>query len=316
MTEKVPNESDMLPEVGPKEAIIITAREQTQATTTGEKINPFKGEVLRAPEISPELIRKVSDFYRWIFGNTMHFAVCVPCEDQGKKARWTAPQIFQTKNFVSTEQMDNTALGHCPCCGQKSLRHFYDPAVLRNNFEQKLKKSDDSFLSLVRSPQDGIVSLAFAYITELERELFLEWGHKYMFMQKGPELEKPEYHRSFEHFQHALTPVFPDYPLEKNSTLLAWNCMTNAPDAKGSLPLLMRNLFNSIPIERHALMVLGDVKKGSDAHRHFKVMQGRDVTTFFGEGDTDILIGGNVGIVIKAVNYSNEQYRAQRQPKG
>ena len=271
----------------------------------------LRGEALTSREITPELVRDLSDYYRELFSNTMHFAVCPPCESKGENARLTAREIFGAgKEFVPLAQIDGLEnMPLCPCCQQKT-QLIYDPDTLRNNFDQKLLGSEKSFLSLLRKGDDSIAGLAFAYITSLKRELALEWGSKYPYMKS--ELQRPEYQRSLERFLDCVGQILSGYSSDGNEAVLAWNCISVSPEAKGGLSLLLRNLFNKIPEEVRDLMILGDVKKGSYAHTIFRAAGGRDGTLFFEEGESDILVGGKTAWAIDSYTLSPEQFRKKK----
>lgn len=163
----------------------------------------LRGEALTSQEITPELVNEVSDFYLWLFRNTMHFTACPPCEMKGLKARLTAKEIFgTTDSFVPSEQMDSIEeMPACPCC-QNGMQLIYHPDTLKENFRQKMLKSDESFLSLLRKEDGSIAGLGFAYITNLNREMSLEWPSRYPYMR--PDQQKPEYQRSKGRFLTAV----------------------------------------------------------------------------------------------------------------
>ncbi len=277
-----------------------------QTSQEVQHVQTLKGEVMTSQEITPETVQEVSDYYRWIFGNTMQFAVCPPCESHGQNALLTARQAFESKAPIPLDQMDSAQMPTCPCC-QKEMQAVYDPETLRDNFRQKLTESDESFLSVLRKADNSLAGLGFAYVTNLTRELRLEWSSKHLYIKK--ELQKPEYQRSLEHFLACANQVFPGNSFDGSETVLAWNCMSISPEAKGGLMLLMRNLFNKMPNEVKNLRVLGEVKKGSYAHGIFLTVGGCDGTIFFEKAD-NILIGGSVRKVLETFNLSLEQFKA------
>ncbi len=270
-------------------------------------IKLFHGEVMTLKEITPETVKEVTDYYRLVFGNTMHFAVCPDCEQKGLPARLTARQAFGTgKEFVPLAQMDDPGKRpDCPCCKNK-MEYFYDPETINDNFRQKLTESDESFLSILRAEDESLAGLAFAYFTNLKRELELEWGSKYPYMKK--ELQKPEYQRSWERFLAGVSQVFPGETFQGHEKFLAWNCMSVSPASKGFLPHLMCNMFNAMPTSMRDERLLGDVKRDSPAHMIFKTLGGGDGEGFF-EDQGDILIGGPMRDAMDNFNLPPEMFK-------
>jgi len=261
----------------------------------------IRNEIMTSAEITPEIVKEVSDYYRWLFGNTMHYAACPTCEGKGVDARLTARQAFGTgEEMVPLDHLDNAeAVVACACC-QNPMQLIYDRVTIARNFDEKLRGSDESFLSLLRREDNSIAGLGFAYVTQLDRELELEWGSQYPYMNK--DFQRPEYQRSRERFLNCVGQMFPGKEFDGSETLLAWNCISTSPDVKASkIMVLVRNLFDAIPVDMHHLRVLGDVKKGSKAHRFFRSLNGVDGETFF-ERDDEVLIGGNVGVVTDILN--------------
>ncbi|MBN1258906.1 hypothetical protein JXA05_04080 [Candidatus Peregrinibacteria bacterium] len=266
----------------------------------------FRGEALTSKEITPELVKEVSDYYRWLFSNTYQYVTCPPCEEQGQHALMTARQAFGTENaFVPLNEMDSDHPRQCPCC-QTEMPFIYDPEKLTENFMKKLKESDESFLSVLRRNSDNsIAGLSFAFVTSYLRQFELEWQSRYMYMKE----QKPEYQRDPQKFIDCINMIHPEKHLKGHETFLAWNCMSISPEAKGDLMLLMRNMFNAIPPSLWDLNTSGEVKKGSPAHAIFKTVGGHDGTNFFEEDSGDILIGGNVGRVKDVFNMSPDEFR-------
>jgi hypothetical protein len=274
----------------------------------------IRNETMTSEEITPEIVTEVSDYYRWLFGNTMHYATCPSCENRNVDTRLTARQTFGTgEELVPLNQIDNAeGIMSCVCC-HNPMQIIYDRETVADNFDQKLRQSDESFLSLLRREDNSLAGLAFAYVTQLDRELDLEWSSKYPYMRNGP--QQPEYQRSRESFLNCVGEMFPGNTFDGNETVLAWNCISTSPDIKaGKTILLVRSLFDAIPEEMRHLMVLGDVKKGSQAHRFFRALKGNDGDTFF-ERDDEILIGGNVGVVNNVLNARHKRSRERGSPR-
>lgn len=275
------------------------------AKKNNERQPSFRTENYRSAEITPTLVEESANFYRWMFGNRMHYVVCPDCENEGHDARFTAQKVFKLLSdkpgkdrMASLEDMDDPSnIPDCPCCSNK-MELVYDPQVINDNFEEKLMGSEDSFLSLLRRGDNSVSGLAFAYITELGRQQDLEWG-KYQYMRKSA--QKPEYTRPRSSFLGCVDQVFPERKHDGSEIILGWNCISIAPDAKGKMMPLVGELFGQIPEDRHYLHVLGDVKRGSLAHRFFKKLKGNDGESFFETSD-EILIGGNVGVVADRLN--------------
>jgi len=269
-------------------------------------------DIIASSEITVEMVREASDYYRELFGNTMHFIACKSCD-----FRQTAREAFKTgEEFVALEQMDNPKKQFfCPCCSDKTnkmeMERVYDATTIFNNFREKLMGSEDSFLSILRREDNSIAGLAFAYITTAGRERELEWGdYGCPYMRGEAHIEqKPEF--TEERFLECLnTEIFSyrDQPIDRNTKFLAWNCISVSPDMKGKMLDLTVSLFHQIPNDRTDLLVLGDVKVATAndiresknvrnieiPYRFFLALGGKPGKKFFGPNADTVLIGGKV----------------------
>ena len=274
-----------------------------------QSLGNLRNETMSSREITPEIVKEVADYYRWLFGNTMHYAVCPSCESKGLNARVTARQAFGTgEEFVLLDQLDDTeSIAPCPCCDNK-MQLIYDPETIVDNFNQKLRGSEESFMSLLRREDDSIAGLGFGYITNFMRELKLEWN-KYPYMKK--ELQRLEYQRSEERFLACLNQIYGEEHTG-NETVFACNCMSVAPDAKGKLPTVMRNLFACLTPEQLQLKILGDTKRGAYAHSILRASGLKDGTILFDKGEEDILIGGYVSEMQESFCLPSEKFKKRR----
>ncbi|MBU0727783.1 hypothetical protein KKA95_03800 [Patescibacteria group bacterium] len=289
-----------------REAPIFSPNGQTRHEEHEEP--QFKrAEAMTSAEITPELVKEASGFYRWIFGNTMHFAACPPCEMRGEDARLTARQAFDTgKEMVDLDRMDSEGLPPCPCC-QGEMEYVYDPEAHRRNFEQKLLESDESYMSILRKADGSLGGLAFSYVTDVQREFLLEWGSKYPYMK--PELQKPEHQRDLGKYLNCVKDIFREDETNPDKTVMAWNCISVSKDCAGRLPALLGNLFKAISPEHRKLDLLGDVRRNSPAHGIFLGAGGIEGTTFFDEKEGDILIGGPVEWAIASYTLPPEEFK-------
>ncbi len=298
---KTPEASSTKPQA-PDLKIAIDTRSRVEETQERPKII---GEVMNSHEIAPETVVEVTNFYRYIFGNTMHF---IAAPDLGESL--TAREFFGTgRDFVPVKQMDALmSFPDNPWPGEEALL-VYHPPTLRKNLERKLIESEDSILSLLRNEKDEIVGLAFCYVSELLRELELEWISRYNFAD--PTRQKPEWQRDPEKFLKGVERVY-GKPFDGSEVIMAWNCMSVLPEASGSLPLLMRNMLGKIGPDQRDMLMMGDVKKDSKAHQIFRTIEAKDGTGFF-EDEGDILIGGIAGTIADTFSMDPEEFKKKRQ---
>ena len=265
-----------------------------------EQRKQFKSEVLTPPELTEAKIKEIADFFRLIFNNDWpEFVVCPPCDSKLPDGmKMSASEVYGTKGeTVPLEIMDtNPIIPDCPCCGEK-MKIFHDPEKTYKNLSKKLGK--DGYASLLRSKDDRIAGFAFGYGCTLEEEFWHEWGNKYHYMAE----EDPRYNRDFGNFLQRLNEEFPDANFTSDSEIFCWNCVAASQEARGAKNsiLLIQALFDSLPDEKQDLYIIGETLKGSNAHKIFRKLSGRDVEGVL-EGDGTI-IAGNVGRVTEGIKH-------------
>lgn len=289
--ESVPNEQPFYDAANS----IRTKIENTSRQPETFSKSSFKPEVLTSAELTKERIKEISDYFRFIFNNDWpQFVACPPCDSKSSNGmRFSAMDIFKTESHLSLEKMDCTeTLPNCPHCGNE-MRIFHDPDKTFLNLKHKLEK--DGYVSLLRSDESHqIAGFTFGYGCTLQEEFHNEWRNRYHYMAQ----ENPEYDRDFDVFIRRLQEEFPDANFTPESEVFCWNCVATSPEARSTRysVKLMQAFFDSLPPEKRDLYVIGETLSGSNSHRIFKTLGGKDVSGILDGQDTIIAMRMNRGI--------------------
>ncbi len=231
----------------------------------------FTIDVLGPNEMTPEQIREISDFFRFMFNNAWgEFVVCTQCDpvQEGGMQR-SAMDVFGTgEDYVSVEQMDGlTSLPDCPCC-TKPMELFHDPEATFQKMQGKL--ASDGYASILRekAASDRISGFTFGYGSTVEGVFEGEWKNRYNYLKEPP----PEHDRQLQALIDRLNDAAPDTPFSADTPVFGWNCIATAPWVRsvGSLHGIMTSFFDSIPDHHMGQHVIGESQIGSTANRMFK----------------------------------------------
>lgn len=271
---------------GKRESSVSGIRAQVDSLA---KKPSFRTEILTPENLTEKQIIDASRFFRYIFNNDwQEFVVCTDCDSKLPEGmRWSAMKVYGEDKHVPLSILDaSPKLPDCPCCGQQ-MKIFHDPEKTYMNLHGKLSK--DGYLTMLRDEQDESVSgFIFGYGTTLEEEFHYEWRNKYLYMAE----EDPAYDRSLDKLVGLLNQHVPDRQFSRDMQLFCWNCVATDPKARGmsNFEKLMDGFFGSLPPEKRDQSIVGEVLRGSTAHKIFRLLKGIDVPGYL-DGDDTIIVG-------------------------
>lgn len=228
-------------------------------------VDGYKIRSLTSIEITPEITKKVADFYRYTFNNNGHYGYFP------KSQTFVSPQeIFSTDEhgFVSLAQMDSLK-GLPSLNGENNeMIIFHDPDTTTSRIEEKLKKNAN--LTIIEDEQTGeMIGFTFGYGCSLKEGFEKEWKHTdYYCAQQDSSKE-----RDFDKFMKVITPLMEQelekagkYPekITENTQIFISNCVAISPKAQGKklLPKMMQQYQESIPERMRDRIVIGEAEDG------------------------------------------------------
>ncbi len=258
---------------------------------TREKIfrESFTTEVLSPNEMTPERIREISDFFRFMFNNAWgEYVVCTQCDpvrEAGMKT--SAMSVFGTDDeYVPLDQMDSlTTFPDCPCCS-KPMELFHDPEATFKKMQEKLQA--DGYASLLKKKgEDRVSGFTFGYGSTIEGVFNGEWRNRYNYLKNPP----PEHERDLQKLIEQLNIAVPGGQFSADTPVFGWNCIATAPWVRsvGSLHGIMTSFFDSLPREHMEQYVIGEALSGSTAHKLFLRAGAIEIKDYL-EGDGIIVI--------------------------
>lgn len=275
-----------------KEGVIETGvKTQTVISTAegrdGLKQNQYKVETITSdsPELTPELLEEISDFFRYTFNNAFpEYAVCTDCD-----VSISAPEVFGTEGrYVSLDQLDNE--GNLPCCPEcdKQMKFFHDAGQVLKKLEQKFQK--DGRITLLKVAETNeIEGMTFGYYDSLEGVVEKEWGHPYNYMKK--EYQKKE--QKFDAEGATKKILETNKALEEQTEICCWNCIMLNPEAQGNMNILVQDFLDSLT--KTDIAVVAQVIAGSISHSLLKRRGYNEVEGIFPK--EYLLMMGNLELV-------------------
>ena len=202
-----------------------------------------------APDIPPQLIKDLADFYRYIFNNNGNYLVFPT------SLEFLSPtEVFDNTQgeTVDLETMDSlTEFPLHPKTGEQAI-FWHDPETTLAKIRTKLKQ--DSHVTILRNLETGsIEGLCFGKKTTL-RQQFESEGWRNPLYYAG--IEKPEHTRDLQNFLNIMRAKMQQYfgqfgnsKIFGDDAVYSWNCLTTSPRFRGieNLLALTSQYFASIP---------------------------------------------------------------------
>ena len=252
-------------------AAIKTASETaagTSAVAETAKTDPFKVESIGSDEITPELLKEISEYFRWIFITDFpEYLVCQSCGVTNP-----ADEVFGLEKGMHVPLSVADNLREFPDCGQcgEKMEFLHDPDRTLRKIEKKLQK--DALFTSIRSAKDNALEgYTFGYKTTLRQAFENEWGYQFGYTKNPAERRK----RDFNRFSGLVCPIL-DIEMSRQlgrqvhtdgqSDVYCWNCTVIGPNLRGKrvLPLMLKSFCDSLPVDSIAsLPVIGEVMAGS-----------------------------------------------------
>jgi hypothetical protein len=230
------------------DALVSTAEQMAKINVSPEKPKEkFRIESFTSLEITPELVKEVADFYRWIFNHYRFLAY-------PKTFEFTpAAKVFglEENNTVPMETMESSLnFPIHPKTGEKATL-FHDPDTTYQKFSKIMEKN--TYLSVLRDNENhNMVGMAFAYEESLAQIFTNEWSNECPYMK----IQHNQNNNSFDAFIKILAKGFKEIGIDTNITpntkMLCWHSTTTAPHVRGMKNMLniIRGFFQLIPANK------------------------------------------------------------------
>lgn len=200
-------------------------------------------------ELTEELLKEITMFYRYIFNNAFpEYSICIDCDEQ-----FSAPDAFGTNgDYVSLEKIDSPLnLPNCFLCNDE-MKFFIDEESTIENLRQKFQK--DFYITFFRDKEtDKLLGLAFGYFDSMRNLVDKEWGHPHNYMKKEYQqlARKLDIDKFILNASITVSEEGIDEGVDENERVFAWNCaaIDDSISNKGCLSFLMKNFFQSLPQE-------------------------------------------------------------------
>jgi|WetSurMetagenome_2_1015567.scaffolds.fasta_scaffold16580_2 hypothetical protein len=255
----------------------FTGSDPVNAPREAVKTNSFRIESIGAAEITPEMIREMSDYFRWIF--ITDFPEYVVCQDCGITK--SADEIFglEKGQHISLEAADNLKeFPDCPCC-RKKMEFFHDPERTYKKLSEKIM--EDTNVTVLYSNVDGkLEGLAFGYKATVEGIFEREWRYRFGYTKHPKEQYQRNRKKYLDEICSHLTAVCP--PTDDNnchsgitpeSLAFCGGCLAISPEARKhglSVDLFYAFLLSLDPETVENCGLIGEVMTDSMPHAILK----------------------------------------------
>ncbi|HMR01161.1 MAG TPA: hypothetical protein PKA32_02110 [Candidatus Gracilibacteria bacterium] len=243
-----------------------------EASSTKEKIPgmPYSAETLTAKEITPEIVQKVTDLFRYTFNNDFGEFVVHQLSQEVRGAR----DVFgcEKGESVDLERMDSMAEMPKSEDGQP-MELFHHPEMTYKKLMEKFMKG---YLMLITHDETGeIGAFTFGYVDSLQGVFDKEWKYRFAYTENpSTEAMRDEdlfFNNALPALSHHLTEQTGEpVTLTPESEVFCWNCGVVRDDLRrtGIVPFGMKAFFEALPKEKIAkLGVIGETQKGTKPHR-------------------------------------------------
>ena len=221
---------------------------------------------------------EISNFYRFIFNNANRHYLLFPAED-----RFISPaEFFQCPDneYVPLDKMDTIAKFPVnPLTGEEAI-FWHDPLVTFNKLYEILKKR--AYLSTVRTSDNKLIGMSYAYIADLRKIFFNEWSHKHCYAKK----QLREYLYDFNEFYGSLSSFLREEEqviIKPDTEFICWNCTALEESCRGMNVIKMLHKLFSLIHDRNAFLprfLIMEVSPGGKVYDlciHFKAKEIPDV---------------------------------------
>lgn len=271
-----------------------------------------------SPEITADLVKEVSDFYRWIFNNAFEQYLFYPSEKIPISPRDVPEFNCAEGKYVPLEALDEFEPATDFPAKQKTgerARFWHDPKATKEKIGHKL--SQDAHLVLLKTKQKKeIKGLIFGHRCTM-KEVFQteEWENPVYYSG----LEDQTCYHDFENYLKQVNLVFQENRVKFQNILTdnitgdtmiyAWNALALSPDLRGlgQLLALTKTFFGNLPQEMvNDLLFIGEALLGSNSYILGKSSGGIEVPCVLSQKSQ--LSKGNRSLLLimplkKAVNF-------------
>lgn len=231
-------------------------------------------ELYNSSEISPDLMREVSDTFRYTFNNSFpEYVLCRDCQTQ-----MSAIDLYKVPDgsYVPLSQLD--APGVMPECGgcNKPMELFHDPVKTQMKLTSRLATGANLALLRNESSHD-IDGFSFGYKRSLKEVFNSEWKFLYSYCAE----EDRRYMRDYDLFLEKTLPLLSNNcgrEIRPDDDVYCWNCVAIGKNTQGKklLPKLLGCFSNDISGEMvETLPVIGETMDGS---RFYKILSRAGLT--------------------------------------
>jgi len=248
-----------------------------------------------SPELTPELLQDISDFFRYTFNNAFpEYAVCTDCD-----VSLSAPEVFDTQGkYVPLEKLDNNQnLPCCPDCN-KQMKFFHDAEQVFQKIQENFKQK--AHISLLRENTDGkLAGITFAYFDTFKNAFKKEWSNEYLYMKEQDDI----FDREKNSFLDKINAMFWQQEMEElflESEVFCWNCTAINPEAKGlrNVSSLVKELFSSVEEENKEKHFILETRTDSAAYKLLKILGAINVPDIFPSGNGQAFMIGRLEEII------------------
>lgn len=255
-----------------------TNQDTKNVDETGER-NKFIVEALSSVELNEQILKEISDFFRFIFNNSYggqfltYPSIARPI---------SAHAIFgKDKNeYIPLNKLDNfdpSTYPEHPETHEKAI-FWHDPEITIKRFTEK--SAHNAHFALMRDIETNeIAGLMFGHKCTV-RQVFEseEWQNPLYYSG----IENPKQYRDFQNFLIKINNVLRNngwQEIDSNTEIYGWNCVATRQDARGleNLLRMTKRFFEIIPDEFRDLTIIGETIHQSRAHALFRTGGALDV---------------------------------------
>lgn len=262
----------------------------------------MKIQYLNSSQVTPELIEKISNFYREIFANNGHYLV------YPSTLKSVSPQSFfqrPAEQHIPLALMDSLKQDEFPkhpVTGEYAI-YWHHPQKTIRIMKEKLESN--AHIVLLLDDQRKINGLVFGNVCSLHTHWSSqEWENPIYYSQ----YIRSEHHRDFNTFLQLLNQKTLRDPeqfarrlrngiFEAQTSIYTWNTFALSPEARGKRYGLkmLETFIRSIPQHyKETLINIGEAKYNSRAHGMFKQLGALDLAGYIGpktlkKGDSVLL---------------------------
>ncbi|MCC7197717.1 hypothetical protein IT413_06025 [Candidatus Peregrinibacteria bacterium] len=219
-------------------------------------------ELYTSNEISPDLVREVSDTFRYTFNNSFpEYVLCRDCQEQT-----SAIDLYGVTDgsYLPLAQLDNP--NEMPACGgcHQPMEFFHDPVKTQTKLASRLGAGAN--LALLRNEEgNSIDGFSFGYKRTLKDVFLSEWKFLYSYCAQ----EDPRYVRDYDLFLEKTMPLLSascGRNIGPDDDVYCWNCVAIGKKMQGKklLPKLLGCFSDDISHEMvETLPVIGETIDGS-----------------------------------------------------